>query len=310
MRGPISSGRAHYWIGRAKSALGDSAGAKTSYAKAGENITSFYGQLGAQQAGLSANRALSSNRPLPAWRRANFANSTVLSAARLLHDAGESPWVHWFLSHMAETMDARELQQLAKFAADMDEYLAVLGIAKEGAKREIILPSIYYPLTDLAKFKGAVPTELALSITRQESEFYPRARSSANAYGLMQILPSTARDVARDLGVSYSQSQLLDDWRYNARLASTYLAQLVDRYDGSYLLAFAAYNAGHGRVDQWLNQIGDPRHRGVDPIDWIENIPFSETRNYVMRVMEGLHVYRARLSKTAQKPNIWADLSR
>ena len=126
----------------------------------------------------------------------------------------------------------------------------------------------------------------------------------------MQLMPATARRVAGWIGEDYSRSRLIEDWRYNARLGQTYLAQRVSDFDGSYAMAAAAYNAGKGRVDNWLARYGDPRRGEVDMIDWLETIPFNETRNYVQRVMEGLYVYRTRLSGTAGPMTIERDLAR
>jgi soluble lytic murein transglycosylase len=157
---------------------------------------------------------------------------------------------------------------------------------------------IYYPVTEIAARRGPIEPALALAITRQESEFNPRAISPAGARGLMQLMPATAQRVARDLGVSHSTDRLIDDPAHNATLGKAYLAQRLERYRGAAILAAAAYNAGAGRVDEWIERFGDPRNPQLDAIDWIEMIPFSETRNYVQRVMEGLHIYRARLGET------------
>jgi len=143
-----------------------------------------------------------------------------------------------------------------------------------------------------------VPMELALAIARRESEFNPVVVSGAGARGLMQLMPGTARDMARDLGVDYDRSDLLTEPVYNARLGSGYLAQLAGRFDGNIVLMSVGYNAGPGRAAQWIEAYGDPRGQGAHEIvDWIEHIPFRETRNYVMRVAESLPAYRARLNK-------------
>ncbi|MEM9794790.1 MAG: lytic transglycosylase domain-containing protein, partial [Pseudomonadota bacterium] len=144
-----------------------------------------------------------------------------------------------------------------------------------------------------------VRPELAMAIARQESELNPRAISPVGARGLMQLMPRTAQKVAQQLGMEYSSARLIQDPAYNGRLGTQYLADMRVRYGGSDLLAAAAYNAGPSRVDAWLARYGDPRRPGVDAIDWIEHIPFRETRNYVMRVLESQHVYRARISGSA-----------
>ena len=148
-----------------------------------------------------------------------------------------------------------------------------------------------------------------LGVTRQESGFDPLARSGADARGMMQLLPSTAQIVAKRMGVSYSADRL-NEPDYNMRLGSSFLGQLVDRFSGSYIMAAAGYNAGPGRPPQWSAFCGDPRGGSTDPIDFIECIPFSETRNYVMRVMENLQVYRAKLNGGSAPVTLYGDLSR
>ena len=162
----------------------------------------------------------------------------------------------------------------------------------------------------MASYATKVEPALALSIARQETELNPLAVSRAGARGLMQLMPATAKKVAGWIGEPFDQNRLLTDWRYNVRLGETYLARRVADYGGSYVMAAAAYNAGAGRVDEWVATFGDPRLPGVDMIDWIENIPFEETRNYVQRVMEGLYVYRTRLSGHAGPMTIEQDLAR
>jgi soluble lytic murein transglycosylase len=149
-----------------------------------------------------------------------------------------------------------------------------------------------------------------MAIARQETELNQRAISPAGARGLMQLMPATAKKVAGRIGEAYSGDRLLDDWQYNARLGQTYLAEQIVRFSGSYVLAAAAYNAGPGRVDQWIGEYGDPRLPGTDMIDWMETIPFNETRNYVQRVIEALYVYRARITGAAGPMTIQQDLAR
>jgi soluble lytic murein transglycosylase len=147
-----------------------------------------------------------------------------------------------------------------------------------------------------------------MAIARQESELDASAASGAGARGLMQLMPATAEHMAQSAGLPYVPARLTLDPMYNARLGTEYLSRMLARYDGAYLLATAAYNAGPGRVDQWLEVNGDPREPDVDPVIWIESIPFSETRNYVMRVLESLHVYRARLQGRSEPLRLAADL--
>ena len=138
---------------------------------------------------------------------------------------------------------------------------------------------------------------MVYAIARQESAFNPRAVSSAGARGLMQLMPATAKRTAQRFGVGFDLDRLVQDPAYNAKLGSAHLGELMEDWKGSYILAFASYNAGGGNVKKWIDAYGDPRSPDVDPIDWVERIPFSETRNYVQRVMENLQVYRHRLGE-------------
>ncbi|MEO8112867.1 MAG: lytic transglycosylase domain-containing protein, partial [Phenylobacterium sp.] len=156
---------------------------------------------------------------------------------------------------------------------------------------------------------GGPEPALVLGITRQESGFDPLVRSGVGARGMMQLMPSTAAVVARRMGTSYAPS-MLDEPDYNMRLGSTFLGHMVDQFSGSYVMAIAAYNAGPGRPPQWSAYCGDPRGGTVDPVDFIECIPFSETRNYVMRVMEGLQVYRAKLNGGSAPITLSSDMRR
>jgi soluble lytic murein transglycosylase len=154
-----------------------------------------------------------------------------------------------------------------------------------------------------------VEPAVVYSIIRQESTFNPRAISSARAMGLMQVTPAAGRYVANKFGAKYDEKRLLDDQSYNVQLGAAELGNLIKDYRGSYILSFAGYNAGRGRVKDWIARYGDPRDPKVDPIDWIERIPFSETRNYIQRVLENLQVYRVRFGGSS-KLQIDADLRR
>nr|WP_232372385.1 lytic transglycosylase domain-containing protein [Acuticoccus mangrovi] len=133
---------------------------------------------------------------------------------------------------------------------------------------------------------------LVYAIARQESLFNSGAVSPAGALGLMQVMPQTAAAMARELGISHSTGRLTSDPAHNATIGAAYLAKRLGQFDGSYILTFAAYNAGAGRVSEWIDRFGDPRDPRVDPVTWVEEIPYPETRNYVQRVMENVQVYR------------------
>lgn len=304
---PISLGRAGYWEGRAHEAAGNPEAAMAAYAEGARHQSSFYGQLAAERAGLPADRALAGGGAAGGetggatadWRQAGFLQSDVVQAALLLRRAGETEMMARFLLHAEEDMAPADSILLARMALDLGHPFVAVRIAKRLAEGGVVVPDVYYPVTDAAGFDLAVPVPLALAIARQESELNPAAVSPAGARGLMQLMPGTARKMAADLGEDYALSRLTDDPAWNARLGSGYLAQMLDRFGGSHVLAAAAYNAGPNRVDQWIAEYGDPRSPRVDPIDWIEMIPYRETQNYVMRVLEGVHVYRLRLGQDA-----------
>jgi soluble lytic murein transglycosylase len=310
VRTPISLGRAGYWAGLAHERAGDPAAARDAFATAARHQTSFYGQLAAERAGIGPDPSLAGSRSAPDWRGQAFTRNSVVQAGHLLALAGDDARAMLFLRHAAEGLPPAERAALAQMAIDIGRPHIGVRIAKDAASAGVILPNQSYPLTDLAGGNWPVPTELALSIARQESEFNPAAVSTAGARGLMQLMPGTAEQVARKLGVAYSERALTADPLYNARLGTTYLDQMLARYGGSYVLTAAAYNAGPGRVDQWIAEFGDPRTRQIDVIDWIESIPFEETRNYVMRVLEGLHVYRARLEGRVEPIRLVSDINR
>jgi soluble lytic murein transglycosylase len=184
-----------------------------------------------------------------------------------------------------------------------------MKVARGAAQRGFILPERAYPFRTPPQVDGAPEPSLVLAITRQESGFDPLVRSGVGARGMMQLMPATAAIVARKMGVDYSPS-LLDDPDYNMRLGSSFIGQLVRQFSGSYVMAVAGYNAGPGRPVQWSSYCGDPRGGSTDPIDFIECIPFSETRNYVMRVMEGVQVYRAKLNGGSTPLTLSTDMAR
>lgn len=292
---PISLGRAGYWEGRAHEALGDAEAAAQAYAFGAEHQTSFYGLLAAERAGLPMDPALAGLQTYPDWNSAGFVGSSVFKAALLLRDAGEDQLSERFLTHLAESLSETEVGQLADFALSLDEPHIALMIAKRAAEYGIVVPRAYFPVVDLGVTDPRVPLELALAIARRESEFDHDVMSGVGARGLMQVMPATAEEVAGKLDIDFDRGRLLSDPVYNARIGKAYLAELIDMFGPNFVLVSAAYNAGPSRPIRWMEERGDPRSAGVDVVDWIEHIPFTETRNYVMRVMESLPVYRARL---------------
>lgn len=305
----ISLSRAQYWQGRAYEALGDNANAAQRYQRAAQHQTAFYGLLAAERLGLTLDSALVNvGQAEPTWRGASWANSSVLAAARLLLDAGDMTLAKRFLVHLSEGMDAANLSALADLALRLEQPHLALIIAKQGAERGIILPRAYYPLPDFVPDNLPVSRALALAITRRESEFDPAAQSAVGARGLMQVMPDTGAEVARRLGETSSAARLTQDPAFNVRIGSAYLAQLIERFGPAVALVAAGYNAGPSRPNRWIEDYGDPR-AGADIVDWIETIPFTETRTYVMRVAESLVIYRARLAGQARPVNITAELT-
>ncbi|MCA0870888.1 lytic transglycosylase domain-containing protein [Seohaeicola saemankumensis] len=298
---PISKGRAGYWLGRAYAAAGNADKAYDAYAMGAEQQTSFYGLLAAERIGRPFDPALADPPAPPPWREAAFLQSSVTKAGLLLLKAGELNLAERFLTHLVESLDEVQANQLGAMVMDMGQpHLAVM-IAKRAASGGVVLPTAYYPLHPVAGLRLPMAKEMTLAIARRESEFDPGVVSGAGARGLMQVMPRTAELVASDLGIAaqHSTGRLTREWEYNAKLGANYLAGLAADFRGNVVMMSAGYNAGPGRPIQWMETYGDPREGHIDIVDWIEHIPFSETRNYVMRVTESLPIYRARLGKAA-----------
>jgi soluble lytic murein transglycosylase len=305
---PISLARGAYWEGRALDEMGQADAARAAFARAAQHHTAYYGLLAAERQGIPLDPEVLGRQRYPDWQTASFADSSVLQAAILLQQAGDRALAKRFLLHLAEGLNAQELGQLGEMALSFDEpHLAVL-IGKQAAERGIILPRVYYPVTDLVPDGLAVSRALALSIARRESEFDPGVISPAGARGLMQVMPETARMMATRLGKSFDRARLTSDPAYNAALGSEYLKQLLEEFGPSIALIASGYNAGPGRPRAWVEQFGDPRRTDVDVVDWVEMIPFSETRTYVMRVAESVVIYRAKLKGEAGPVDITGEL--
>ncbi len=296
---PISIGRGGYWLGRAYTELGNAEDAHAAFARGAQYQTSFYGLLAAEALGRPFEPELANPTVVGAWRDAPFVNSSVTQAALALLKAGELTLAERFLTHLVENLPAEQVQLVGQMAVDLKEpHLAVM-ISKRVARRGIELKNAYFPLHPVATRNLPMAGEMTLAISRRESEFDPSVISHAGARGLMQLMPATAKLVAADLGIqkAHKTSRLTQDWPYNAQLGAQYLASLAKDFTGNVVMMAAGYNAGPHRPRAWMERYGDPRGGGPDIIDWIEHIPFNETRNYVMRVTESLPVYRARLGK-------------
>ncbi|MDR5653029.1 lytic transglycosylase domain-containing protein [Ruixingdingia sedimenti] len=295
---PISTARAAYWEGRALEALGQDTEAQAAYARAAAEMSTYYGLLAAERLDHPMAPALAAPPALPDWRQAGFLSSSVFEAALLLYRAGEVGQARRFLLHLAEGLDDAGLAQLAGFALDLGAPNIAVLVAKQAAARGVTLPAALFPEPALLPEGLAVPRPLAMAIARRESEFDPAARSPAGARGLMQVMPGTAELMARKLGIAHDAARL-DDPAHNARLGAAYLAQLTDEFGSALALVAAGYNAGPGRPRAWIADLGDPRHPQADPVDWVEHVPFAETRTYIMRVAEALAIYQARADRSA-----------
>lgn len=305
---PITRSRGFYWEGRAAEARGDRAAARAFYEQGAQYPTAFYGQLSAEKLGRPLELP---HDPAPtADDVARFEGRDAVQAMRMLADLGQRDLFRVFALSLDDILPSTVEQALLVDAVrgygDQDTSMRA---ARGAAQRGFILADRAYPYRTPPSVEGGAEAAFVLAITRQESNFDPGVRSGADARGLMQLLPSTASIIARKMGVGYSASMLYEP-EYNMRIGSAYLGQLVDRFSGSYVMATAGYNAGPGRPAAWTSFCGDPRGGTSDPVDFIECIPFSETRNYVMRVMENMQVYRAKLAGRPVPITLTFDLRR
>lgn len=299
---PVSRARGAYWTARALDALGDKDTAENWYGLAAKHPTTYYGQLAIARINPGAGLDLASNPQSGNGERKAFAAHELVGAVNILGQAEGQDWLRPFilrLDALAGTPGWRILTaELAKANGRAD--LSVL-VAKRVSRDNKMFFETAFPELPLPRPRpkaGAPKVEppLVLAVIRQESAFNVKARSHANAQGLMQLMPRTALKVAKRLRLPFSRHRLVTDANYNLTLGQAYLAEMLKNFKGSYVLALAAYNAGPSRVKRWLKRYGDIRKPDVDSIDWVERIPISETRNYVQRVLENLQVYRRRLA--------------
>ena len=294
---PDSVSQANYWLGRAKGALGDKLGANEAYAAAARNGTVYYGLLARAELGMAGVRLR--GQPEGAQSEAAFESRDVVRAVRLLAANGEGEMAVPLLRGFAHDLnDGGELLLAARLAQSLGAHHLAITIADTAERRGIPLDLFSFPKDGLpAAQLASIDKAAVYAVTRQESRFQVDAVSSAGARGLMQLMPETARETAAKMGVEYSKSRLTSDPAYNALLGSTYLAAQLQRFEGSLVLAAAAYNAGGGNARKWIAAYGDPRSDKVDPVIWVELIPFQETRKYVQRVLGNYMVYRTRLGR-------------
>ena len=296
---PMSRARAAYWRARAAEASASAeagAAAHAFYQAAAAYPSTYYGQLARDKLGLTAALA-----PAPAAEATGEARDESIKVVELLYAIGEkglaTPLAVNAVRHLD---DPAQVAALARVVATQQDAHVSLTIGKLASQRGIPLDDLAFPTYGVPEFQplqNSADASIVYSIARQESAFDANAQSGAGAKGLMQMIVSTARRTAERAGVAFSESRLLGDAAFNAQLAAAHLGDLLAEQRGSYILAFAAYNAGGKHVKEWLDAYGDPRKPGVDPIDWVERIPFTETRNYVQRVVENLNVYRLRFAE-------------
>ncbi len=305
---PITLARSFYWQGRAAEGLGRGQDARAYYEVAARYPTAYYGQLARARLGLD--EVTLRNVPDTA---AEHRNLEVARAFEILYAIDARDFVASMAADLGDkATDGAALATLAEIATRHNDARATLLIGKAALGRGYPLEHFAFPDFGVPAYRQIGPEVercVVYSIVRQESAFNDRAVSSARALGLMQVTPDAGRTIAKKFSVTFDQRRLLDDVTYNAQIGTAELGDVISSYGGSYILAFASYNAGRHRVQEWIGQYGDPRNPKIDPVDWIERIPFSETRNYVQRVIENMQVYRARIENNP-KLLIEADLRR
>ncbi len=302
---PVSKSRAAYWAGRAASQMGQKEIASGWYKEAAQYKTVFYGQMAG--AALSKEIGLPKSN-LPTMDRSDykkFEKDELFQASEVFKEAKQNIYADRFLNaFLAHYETPKAYRFAAEKLAKEDDFFSAVKIAKKASRKGLLLTKQAYPT--ITKHLGDIHgAEWALihALIRQESMFDYDAQSHAGALGLMQLMPSTAKHVSKKMNVGYSKEWLTENPKYNLHLGAYYIGEMVDRFDGSYPVAIAAYNAGPGRVGQWLETYGDPRKGEIDMIDWIEILPVYETRNYVQRVLENVYVYRLRLNNIQLQPS-------
>lgn len=294
---PISRARGAYWAGLASETLGYPDVANQWYQVGAKYQTTFYGQMAAQRINLPFGLLKPTAFQISPEAKQRFNNDPLIRAVKILKQAGQDYDARQFLTAFIESRPSGlEYKLAADFAHNLGYEDAAVRIAKKAERDGYIMPNYLFPVIEEA-VNARLPIHPAFShgIMRQESAFNQFAQSHAGALGLMQLMPATAKETARKAGLPYSKRRLTTDPVYNMTLGSLYIKQMLDMFDGNRTLAMAAYNAGPGRVSQWLKEIGDPRDPDIDEVDWIETIPIYETRNYVQRVTEAVNVYAGML---------------
>jgi soluble lytic murein transglycosylase len=291
---PTTLARAGYWRGRAAEVLGDKETMRAQYEAAARHSTAYYGQLARARLGLD-NIEL---RTPPQPEQPSASANEIVRAAEMLYAIGERDTAVSFVADLAEdSTDVPTLSAVADATGRNNDARAMLELGKTALARGLPLDAYAFPTIGIPQHSPvgpAIDRSIIYSVARTESAFNQRDRSSAMAVGLMQVTPEAGRDTAKRFGVEYDWDRMVSDPVYNTQMGAAEISALLAEYKGSYLMTFAGYNAGRGRVRDWIKAYGDPRDPNVDAVDWAERIPFAETRNYVQRVMENLLVYQHR----------------
>lgn len=309
---PISQARAYYWLGRAHEAVGESGRARASFEAGAKFSTAYYGQLSRAKMGLT-DVALHRAPEASMADKMALGRSEPVRALEMLYAIGARDMTMSILYDLCVRVRTEgEYAVLAELTHRFKDAKGMLTVGKAAMQKGFDFDLAAYPTFGMPSYKpvaGSADAAVTYAIARQESTFDPKIVSSAGARGLMQMMPATAKKTAKTAGLAFDERKLLSDPAYNATLGAFHLGELLGEFDGAYILTFAAYNAGRSRVAEWIAAYGDPRQPQVDPVDWVERIPFSETRNYVQRVMENMQVYRLRLGGRGAL-TIEADLRR
>ena len=298
---PISLARGAFWLGLAYEKNNDLVKAKKYFTEGSKFTNTYYGQLAFNKIKLGQDFKLSPEHRLSDGYEKEFNKNKLIRHVRLLKEMDRTEFSKDILKHLA-TLDVEKGSEIlaAKLSTEVGRYDYAIQISKLASYEKRFINMFNYPVIDIPKKinKKQMPSqELLLAIIRQESEFDARANSHVGAQGLMQIMPGTAKLVARNLKTTYSKSLLKSDPSYNIKLGTYYFGSLLEDYDGVFPFAIGAYNAGPNRIKSWVKRYGDPNRGEINFIDWIELIRFKETRNYVQRVIENINVYKYTLNK-------------
>ena len=298
---PISLARGAYWLGLAHEKSNNLNDAKKYFEEGSKFSNTYYGQLAFNKIKLGQDFKLSPEHKLSEGYEKEFNKNKLIRHVRLLKEMDRIEFSKDILKHLA-LLDVEKGSEIlaAKLSTEVGRFDYAIQISKQASYEKRFINMFNYPVIDIPKKinnKQMPAQELLLAIIRQESEFDARANSHVGAQGLMQIMPGTAKLVARNLKTTYSKSLLKSDPEYNIKLGTYYFNSLLDDYDGVFPFAIGAYNAGPNRIKSWIKRYGDPNKGEINFIDWIELIRFKETRNYVQRVIENINVYKYTLNK-------------